>query len=211
MNFNIDKTSINFKVIIIGNQSTGKTSLINKYLYNKFSNEYKATIVSQFDYKIIQKNEQLYRLSFWDLAGQDKNPEMIKLFCQESNGVIICCEVKNNKSMKDTLIWKENLNNNIDLKKVTVILCETKCDLLNRNDEKFYILENFSKENQFNKCFRTSSLSGFGIEDMMNFLVDDMIKKLDYDNEDFSNNLDSFTLDLKKKKNEINKSETKCC
>ena len=207
----LEKASINFKVIIIGNQSTGKTSLINKYVYNKFSNDYKATIVSQFDYKIIKKEEQNYRLSFWDLAGQDKNPEMIKLFSQDSNGVIICCEVNNIKSMKDTLIWKENLINSIDINKVTIILCENKCDLLNKNDEKINELENFSQENKFNKCFRTSSLNGYGIEDMMNFLLDDMIKKLDYDNEELSNNLDSFTLDLKEKKNNINKNDTKCC
>lgn len=211
MDFNLDKASINFKIIIIGNQSTGKTSLINKYLYNKFTNEYKATIVSQFDYKIIKKNEQLYRISFWDLAGQDKNPEMIKLFCQESNGVIICCEVNNNKSLNDTLIWKENLIDNIDSKKVTIILCENKCDLLNRNDEQINILEKFSKENNFNKCFRTSSLSGYGIEDMMNYLFDDMIKKLDI-NDDIEDNNKSSSFSLKKeKKKKKTEKDKKCC
>ena len=207
----LEKASINFKVIIIGNQSTGKTSLINKYVYNKFSNDYKATIVSQFDYKIIKKEEQNYRLSFWDLAGQDKNPEMIKLFSQDSNGVIICCEVNNIKSMKDTLIWKENLINSIDINKVTIILCENKCDLLNRNDEQINILEKFSKENNFNKCFRTSSLSGYGIEDMMNYLFDDMIKKLDI-NDDIEDNNKSSSFSLKKeKKKKKTEKDKKCC
>ena len=207
----LEKASINFKVIIIGNQSTGKTSLINKYVYNKFSNDYKATIVSQFDYKIIKKEEQNYRLSFWDLAGQDKNPEMIKLFCQESNGVIICCEVNNNKSLNDTLIWKENLIDNIDSKKVTIILCENKCDLLNRNDEQINILEKFSKENNFNKCFRTSSLSGYGIEDMMNYLFDDMIKKLDINDDIEDNNKSSSFILKKEKKKKKTEKDKKCC
>ena len=207
----LEKASINFKVIIIGNQSTGKTSLINKYVYNKFSNDYKATIVSQFDYKIIKKEEQNYRLSFWDLAGQDKNPEMIKLFSQDSNGVIICCEVNNIKSMKDTLIWKENLINSIDINKVTIILCENKCDLLNKNDEKINLLENFSQENKFNKCFRTSSLNGYGIEDMMNYLLDDMIKRLEFNEDGFDNSLNSFSLGKKKEKKEKKKNEKKKC
>ena len=115
----MDKSSsIGLKIIIIGDTSTGKTSIVTKYIYNKFSESYKATIVSQFDFKIIKYKDQIYRLQFWDLAGQDRSPEMTKLFCQDTNGVIICCEVNKKESRDNTLKWKENLiNNRIDIRK----------------------------------------------------------------------------------------------
>jgi len=211
MNFHSDKSSILFKIIIIGNQSTGKTSIVNKYLYNKFTTNYKATIISQFDFKIIKLNDQIYRLSFWDIAGQDRNPEITKLFCQNTNGVIICCEVNNITSKKDTLIWKENLlQNRIDLNKIPIILCENKSDLLFQNDEKIYELENFSNQNGFTKCFRTSAITGFGIDDMMNFILNDIIKRTNEINENILSQQDSFILKnfKKSKKNDI---EKKCC
>ena len=100
----MDKSSsIGLKIIIIGDTSTGKTSIVTKYIYNKFSESYKATIVSQFDFKIIKYKDQIYRLQFWDLAGQDRSPEMTKLFCQDTNGVIICCEVNKKESRDNTL------------------------------------------------------------------------------------------------------------
>ena len=208
----MDKSSsIGLKIIIIGDTSTGKTSIVTKYIYNKFSESYKATIVSQFDFKIIKYKDQIYRLQFWDLAGQDRSPEMTKLFCQDTNGVIICCEVNKKESRDNTLKWKENLiNNKIDIKKITLVLCENKCDLLNDNYENFQELKNFSINNEFNQCFRTSALNGFGIEDMILFIVEDIVNR----NNNNNNNEINDTFKIQKNKqttNQDNNLKKSCC
>jgi len=208
----MDKSSsIGLKIIIIGDTSTGKTSIVTKYIYNKFSESYKATIVSQFDFKIIKYKDQIYRLQFWDLAGQDRSPEMTKLFCQDTNGVIICCEVNKKESRDNTLKWKENLiNNRIDIKKITLVLCENKCDLLNDNYENFQELKNFSINNEFNQCFRTSALNGFGIEDMILFIVEDIVNR----NNNNNNNEINDTFKIQKNKettNQDNNLKKTCC
>ncbi len=209
----MDKSSsIGLKIIIIGDTSTGKTSIVTKYIYNKFSESYKATIVSQFDFKIIKYKDQIYRLQFWDLAGQDRSPEMTKLFCQDTNGVIICCEVNKKESRDNTLKWKENLiNNRIDIKKITLVLCENKCDLLNDNYENFQELKNFSINNEFNQCFRTSALNGFGIEDMILFIVEDIVNR---NNNNNNNNEINDTFKIQKNKettNQNNNIKKSCC
>ena len=213
MNSSSDQSSIGLKIIIIGNSSTGKTSIINKYIYNKFSKSIKATIISQFDFKIVKYNDQMYRLQFWDLAGQDRSPEMTKLFCQDSNGVIICCEVNNDESRKDTLKWRENLiNNRIDVNLIPIILCENKSDLLNNDMDNFQDLEFFSNNNQFTKCFRTSALSGFGIENMIKFILGEIIKRLqNEENNDFLENMNDGSFQLKNKKNTNQNQGKKCC
>jgi small GTP-binding protein len=184
---------------------------VTKYIYNKFSESYKATIVSQFDFKIIKYKDQIYRLQFWDLAGQDRSPEMTKLFCQDTNGVIICCEVNKKESRDNTLKWKENLiNNRIDIKKITLVLCENKCDLLNDNYENFQELKNFSINNEFNQCFRTSALNGFGIEDMILFIVEDIVNR----NNNNNNNEINDTFKIQKNKettNQDNNLKKSCC
>lgn len=57
------------KIIVVGNAGTGKTSFVNKWTKNTFSDIYKATIVSEFGYKIFDYNGKLYRIQLWDLAG----------------------------------------------------------------------------------------------------------------------------------------------
>ena len=44
------------KIIVIGTSGTGKTSLVNKWTKNLFSEVYKATIVSEFGFKIFEKD-----------------------------------------------------------------------------------------------------------------------------------------------------------
>ena len=207
----MDKSSsIGLKIIIIGDTSTGKTSIVTKYIYNKFSESYKATIVSQFDFKIIKYKDQIYRLQFWDLAGQDRSHEMTKLFCQDTNGVIICCEVNKKESRDNTLKWKENLiNNRIDIKKITLVLCENKCDLLNDNYENFQELKNFSINNEFNQCFRTSALNGFGIEDMILFIVEDIVNRNNNNNNNEIN--DTFKIQKNKETTNQDNNLTKTC
>jgi Ras-related protein Rab-7A len=57
------------KIIVVGNSGTGKTSFVNKWTKNNFSDVYKATIVSEFGYKIFEHDGKLYRIQLWDLAG----------------------------------------------------------------------------------------------------------------------------------------------
>jgi small GTP-binding protein len=59
------------KIIVIGNSGTGKTSLVNKWTKNTFSDNYKATIVSEFGYKIFEFKNKIYRIQIWDLAGKN--------------------------------------------------------------------------------------------------------------------------------------------
>jgi GTPase SAR1 family protein len=45
------------KIIVIGTSGTGKTSFVNKWTKNIFSDTYKATIVSEFGFKILRMME----------------------------------------------------------------------------------------------------------------------------------------------------------
>jgi len=78
------------KIIVIGTSGTGKTSFVNKWTKNIFSDTYKATIVSEFGFKIFEDQGKLYRIQLWDLAGQDKNA-MVTKFLQKTPTVVLLC------------------------------------------------------------------------------------------------------------------------
>ena len=77
------------KIIVIGSSGAGKTSYVNKWTKNIFTEEYKVTIVSEFGFKVFENEGKLYRIQLWDLAGQDKNPTITKIFAKDSHGCII--------------------------------------------------------------------------------------------------------------------------
>ena len=167
------------KIIIVGDSGTGKTSFVNKYISNKFAETYSPTIVSQFSYKIIKIDDIIYRLQFWDVAGQDRSPQITGVFCKDTKGIILCCEVKNKSSQENTIKWKESVEKTIDIKNIPIILVENKCDLLGKEEKDYNkdidSLNRFSEENNLKKSFRTSALNGYGIENAMNFLIREIL------------------------------------
>ena len=89
------------KIIVIGASGTGKTSLVNKWTKNLFSEAYKATIVSEFGFKIFEKDGKLYRIQLWDLAGQDKNHMVTKIFAKDTHGCIIMSDATNKQTREE--------------------------------------------------------------------------------------------------------------
>ena len=83
------------KIIVIGKSGTGKTSFVNKWTKNIFSENYKATIVSEYGYKIYDYNGKFYRIQLWDIAGQDRNIKLTKTFAKGSLGCIVVCDATN--------------------------------------------------------------------------------------------------------------------
>ena len=86
------------KIIVIGTWGTGKTSFVNKWTKNIFSDTYKATIVSEFGFKIFEHEGKLYRIQLWDLAGQDKNAMVTKIFAKDAHGCVVMSDATNSQT-----------------------------------------------------------------------------------------------------------------
>jgi len=208
------KRNKDLKIIIVGNSGAGKTSLVNKYIHNKFAQTYSPTIASQFSYKIYKKDDVIYRVQFWDIAGQDKNPETTGIFCQNTKGIVLCCEVNQIETRNDTIKWKESIEKNINIENIPIILVENKCDLLGDDENKYNKdleeLNTFGENNNLSKCFRTSALNGFNVEESFNFLIDEIIQMFGYDNSDERKD----TMKLQKEGQQTNirsQQKNKCC
>ena len=89
------------KIIVIGTSGTGKTSFVNKWTKNIFSDSYKATIVSEFSFKIVEDEGKLYRVMLWDVAGQDKNIMVTKIFTKDSHGCVIIYDATDSKTREE--------------------------------------------------------------------------------------------------------------
>ena len=94
-------TNNEIKLIIIGKSGVGKTSLVNKWTKNKFIEEYKATIASEFGFKIYEYEGKYYRIQLWDISGQDNNSMVLRTFAKNALGAIIVCDAKNIESREE--------------------------------------------------------------------------------------------------------------
>ena len=89
------------KIIVIGKSGTGKTSFVNKWTKNIFDDNYKATIVSEYGFKIYEFNGKYYRIQLWDIAGQDRNAKLTKTFAKGCHGSIVMCDATDLETRKE--------------------------------------------------------------------------------------------------------------
>ena len=177
------KTTKNeLKIIVIGNSGTGKTSFVNKWTKNTFTDTYKATIVSEFSYKIFEYQGKFYRVQLWDIAGQDKNIQITKIFSKDAHGCIVLSDITSKESIQDSLKWKASVDDTarfIDGGMLPCILIENKIDLIDeelvKDDSE---IKKFVDENKLDNHFRTSAKMGIGINESMDYLIRTILDRL---------------------------------
>ena len=99
------------KILVIGDSYSGKTSLLNRFVNNKFEKNYMATVACDFQLKIIKIDSTEIRIQLWDLAGQDSRTQSInKLFCRGAKGAIVMSDITNADSFNNTVIWKDQIS-----------------------------------------------------------------------------------------------------
>ncbi|WCJ31751.1 hypothetical protein M5689_013212 [Euphorbia peplus] len=95
------------KVIVLGDSGVGKTSLMNQYVYKKFSKQYKATIGADFVTKELQVDDKLVTLQIWDTAGQERFQSLGAAFYRGADCCVLVYDVNVHKSFETLNNWHD--------------------------------------------------------------------------------------------------------
>ena len=215
-------TKNDIKIIVVGNSGTGKTSFVNKWIKDSFDETYKATIVSEFSYKIVDYKDKSYKIQLWDLAGMDQNICITKIFSKDSHGCIVLSDITDEKTLTECVKWKNTVDETtkfLDGTNIPSILIRNKVDLLeenNENEDDEDMIKDFCEKNNFLKCFKTSAKTGTNIEEAMMFLIGNIVDKLEKISLSGNNPFEkreSLVLDNNKHKesNKENNNNNGCC
>ena len=122
-----------FKFIVVGNSGVGKTSLVKKFVTNKFSRIYDTTIGVEYHMKILNVNDKKIRVELWDTGGQERYLSIVQSYYRNAIGAFIVYDIMNRHSFNKIQMWQRILNeNNNDLRFISLIA--NKSDLR----EKYY-------------------------------------------------------------------------
>lgn len=168
-----------FKVIIIGPGVVGKTSLLHRFVENKFSFRYKLTIGADFLSKIINFNsESSIKLQIWDIGGQDRYKFLRPSFFDGANGALIVFDLSRWHTFEELENWLSDLREYAG-ESIPFALIGNKVDLIDKKDELYEreSAEVFAKkENTF--YVETSAKTGENVEDAFLNLIKRMLKNV---------------------------------
>ena len=171
-----------FKVIVVGTSNTNKNQFVNRYTKNIFNDTYKASIVSEFGFKIFEYGDSLFRIQLWDLAGQDNNAMVTKIFAKDAHGAVIMSNACDINSRDVTIKWKNSVDEVakfLDGKGLPCVLVENNIDLLSDDNHFDPSFEDFWEKNGYVKGFRVSSKTGENVNESMEYLIKKIIKRME--------------------------------
>lgn len=164
-----------FKLIIIGDSTTGKTNILSRYLNNKFEKISKSTIGVELGNKTFNIKNNIVNCQIWDTAGQERYRSMTKAYYKGALGALIVYDITKKTTFESVENWLTDLKNSAD-QKISVILIGNKNDL--EEEREVTIEEGEMKAKEFGIAFlETSALNGTNIEKAFKTLVEEVYNK----------------------------------
>ena len=172
---NYDKTC---QILLIGDSSVGKTSLIQRYAYGIFKYEYLATWGPDSKHEIINNMNVLVNL--WDTAGQERFKSLTPNFFKNAEGVMLTYDITNTESFENLKFWINSIKTNLGDKNIfiPIIIVGNKLDMEDMREITKENADNLSKEYNY-KYFETSAKTGEGVDDAVRDLVNQILEKSD--------------------------------
>lgn len=207
---NFEKKNSNFlnydvvgKIAIVGDSGVGKSSLLQRIVYNTFEH-HNNTIGVDFKvgYYVRKDDDKKIKLQFWDTAGQERFRTIAKSYYRNVDIIIIVYDANDYDSFNNIFMWLREISEAC-VNNPTIIVVGNKYD----NDTDLWNIDKFKIDNLLkltnNKIFTyflVSSLNNINIDSLLYFILDNICHKIcQKNNNKIYNKYINFTTVNKKK------------
>ena len=137
-----------YKLIFLGDQNVGKSSILNRFLSDTFVEEYQATIGLDFQSKNAQIDNQDVHLLLYDTAGQEKFRSLIPMYTRDANIILLVYDITNKESFENLYAWLKDLTN-ININEVIICIVGNKIDLNEKREVSNEEGQKYAQEHDF--------------------------------------------------------------
>lgn len=160
------------KVCMVGLFATGKTSLVQRFVYSKFSERYHTTVGVKIDRKEVAVGATQVNLLLWDLAGQDKFQSVQASYLRGSSGVVYVVDGTRRETLDELATIRDTVSAAIG--DVPAVFAFNKADLIDSWQVGGADLDGLAAQGCH--VLMTSAKTGAGVEEAFLWLATRMIE-----------------------------------
>ena len=159
-----------FKLVLLGDEGVGKSSLIVRYVQDKFSGEYISTLGVEFLSKELPLGEdKTVRLIIWDIGGQEQWKKKLNLYLRGADGAVIIVDLTRKATLDDFKFWINSIEKYVP--GIPKVLVGNKLDLV---DQRKISSEELKAKTDLT-TFETSAKTGETVENVFTTISELMI------------------------------------
>ena len=166
------------KIVLLGEFSVGKTSLIRRFVYGLFDEEYITTIGTVIKRKTISDIEPFeVELLIWDIMGTEDVADVPDSYIKGAVGGFIVCDLTRRETIQKLQNWAEHFISITDEKRLIVV--GNKRDLLPEQEIDDYAKPmNKIAADYETSAFITSAKTGTNVEEMFHQLAELLVTRV---------------------------------
>lgn len=162
-----------FKILTVGDETVGKTTLLQRYVEGLFKETQQMTLGVDFYLKRLQHRDLDIALQLWDFAGQDRFRFLLKKYVKGASGALLLFDLTNLVTLESADEWVKlvrMLNPNLP-----IILVGTKYDIVNPKTIDNNLSNSIMAKFNLIANLITSSKTGMNVESVFDLLLKDLL------------------------------------
>jgi len=171
-----------FKICIFGDSGVGKTSIINRFVTNRFEQETKLTLGADIMTKDIHLNNYKVKLQIWDFGGEERFKIFLPPYTLGSSGGIFMYDITRKSSLNSLEEWisifKKNLRE--EESKIPILIVGNKKDLDHYREIAFENAEYLAQTHYAYDVIECSAKTGENAENIFESLTYKMLENIDF-------------------------------
>lgn len=121
------------KVVVLGPQGVGKTSIVKRYIEKKFTKHLNPTIGALFFSCNLELEDARVMLMIWDTAGQERFRSMAPMYYRKANAAMLVFDLTQYSTFVAMKRWVEELQKNVEEVMVLAVI-GNKLDLMEERE-----------------------------------------------------------------------------
>uniref|UniRef100_A0A1A9UUM7 Ras-related protein Rab-21 n=1 Tax=Glossina austeni TaxID=7395 RepID=A0A1A9UUM7_GLOAU len=175
-------TQYNFKVVLLGEGCVGKTSIVLRYVEDKFNPQHISTLQASFlTKKVNLDNGAKVQLNIWDTAGQERFHALGPIYYRGSHGAILVYDITDEDSFQKVKNWVKELKRMLG-SDIVLTIAGNKTDLENERTVPFEDALDYA-DSVGAYYFETSAKANENIEKLFTELTEFMIEHVQQSNQ----------------------------